>query len=393
MWLYMVNKRIVKQLLSYNEFIFDKDTYMHETAYKLKQLGLINIVYNNYINCNNKTEVKGANGLLNDIIECNKKIYIDDKKNKYVTCPNCSKDNEVERKKIRIECISYINAKGIMNYLKELIESNKHFKIKNYKVGVFKIENLLDETNLEIFIPSLISCDNDYYYTFNYVWKSNSLFIKIKDKTVSHAVDNINSIGLWDIYEDEKNFYDSMRLGSVDFKERNKEIENSLNIFLENITGREFEGWVNDVLLRYIKENKNLVDQYLNKLEKDRYTLYGMLPIKVGASGYTDIKFIDKYNYLKQLFYDKRYIIDAKRYTTTNFTRDHLSTIRTHLNEDASKPDKAVVICTSNNIQNNAWNSIYKVRRNTGDWKTIIITKSLFLELLININAMHLLEI
>ena len=394
MWLFMEDKRAIKQLMSNDSFIFDKNDFIYEVAKYLEDKDILEIDYQKFIHCSKKVELKDSNGLLNRMFECREKIYLEKEEKEFVRCPRCSKQNEVNEDKIEIECTSHLNFKGTISYLKRLINENPNYNVRSYKSGAFTIKKTKDDSLLNILIPSLVLCDSNYYFSYNYDWDNNKqpLFIKLRNKSISHVVDNINTIGLWEILKDKKMLYNIMKSSDFNIVTRKKEIEDKLNSFLSKISGQEFEEWVNDVLLKYVQENRDLVDKYLTKLDKDKYTFYGLLPIKVGSSGYTDIKFINKYEYLKQFFYGKRYIIDAKRYTTTRFDRNDLSKIRTHLQEDASIPDKAVVICTSNNIQTNAWNSIYKVRRNKGEWQTIIITKSLLLELLININGLKLLK-
>ncbi|MFW6009287.1 MAG: hypothetical protein ACOCP8_08505 [archaeon] len=386
-----------KQLFTTDELRMMKNSPLYNSALELNKKDLIKLNEKKYINCNNSFYSKDSFGLPGEKYRCNGKVLIDNLYDEEeLVCPECGKVIEFNKSNLIIKYCSTINYKSIIKYIQNIIIESEEFNIKENKEGFFVVENESSKL-INICIPSLVGIDNKYYYTFNYVWNKNPLFIKIKNYSISHIADNFNSIGIWDIINDSNNLIEKIKLASVEIEDNKEveEIDKRFKEFVENITWQKFEDWVNEVLISHIKDKKKLVEEYLQKLERDKNKIYGYFPVKIGGAGNTDIRFIKKYSYLNNIIhnYENAKIWDAKRHSdSTSLSRDDMRKINYHLDIDPSSPDRAIIICTSNKIASTAWDSMFELASNSNEWKLQIIPKSLLIELLIHIDGIKLLE-
>ncbi|MFW6029662.1 MAG: hypothetical protein ACOCRO_05345 [Halanaerobiales bacterium] len=394
----MVNKNHCRQLLTNDERIIceERESVFLKSACELEELGLLKLNKEDYISCEKKFNVRDNLGHIIEIRKCNGFIPIEDKEEKREeTCPECGELIKFEDRKIKTRYKTKITYENIKKYIIELVESFPDYIIKNHNEGFLEVESE-EEKEIYLCIPKLITAENESYLSFSYVWNNHPLYIKLGNETVSHVIDRINSIEIAEIINNKSNFKYKMKVASLNIEkdDRRECLNDKFNTFLNKIDGYDFEDWFETILVPYLQDHRKLVGKYLEKLNRDRNTIFGKIYVKIGGAGNTDIREIEKYSYISQLIYSDIKIVEAKRYQgTSEIKRNHLKTVKLQMGEDPTQPGKAIIISTTNNVQSTAWDTIFKLKNNKGEWVILIFTKSMLLELLTNVKGEKLLEI
>jgi hypothetical protein len=152
-----------------------------------------------------------------------------------------------------------------------------------------------------------------------------------------------------------------------------------------------FEQQFVPALMLHITQNPALVQTYLERLKRLSGTIFGEYYVPIGGAGLPDLRAIEKFELMNQVFGGKA-TGDAKCYPSSTLSYKDVITVNYHLDADPSGAKKAVIFVSGDAVASTAWNAVMQLRQQHGAWKVVILTKYLILELVNVLEATHLLE-
>jgi hypothetical protein len=358
-----------------------------------RALGIIQVEKKVSVRCSNE---KDNDYLYRDDLDCPGEIFISSSEGEYY-CPECGRPiNDISSKEHFQKYAISLDPNGTETYVKNALNSLSNIKeIESTSRFVFNVITVNDK-NLRVVIPPYSEIKYHYAGLF---FAEPSLYIipsPLQEPTMT-VLEKRQYLGLVDLLScSTEEIAERLELAAIPIEGRRfySDLERK---FDQMITRHKDHGWQYyeqefiPALLRYISENPNLIQQYLEKLQRLIHTIFGEFIVPIGGSGSPDFIPINKFEFFNQVFRGES-IGDAKCYVHSTLSYDDVSTINGHIDIDPKGAKSAIVFVAGNEISSTAWNFVSRLRQNSGYWKIMIIPKYLILELISELRAEQLLD-
>ncbi|HDR4441483.1 TPA: hypothetical protein QCQ44_005848, partial [Bacillus cereus] len=299
----------------------------------------------------------------------------------YVNCSECGHDINLKESEIKEsylldninynliikECVDKIQ--NIPNiHLKEITVGNYIYKIQDSSGAlIFKYANMDNSLVLQLLrkaevyfcidIDGMVLSIKDYGYCRNF-----SLF-----EFLQTPIDQISN--------ELKYFPKESEVEKLVSKK--EELSQKIVNLSTEVKWQDFEGPIVNFLLNKIRRKpKKLIEfEYLTR----SHPFYAITHIQVGGAGNTDYRQVNLNDYL-QVFFDRKLIIDAKRFSTSEIDNGVLEKVEHHVNHDPTSPNRVLIITTKEKVK--CWNEIEQWKSATDKYKIVVITPSILAQIL-----------
>jgi hypothetical protein len=329
-------------------------------------------------------------------LKCDGGVEISDDEDEYY-CPECGQPiGDVEKKARFIEWEVMLEPEGIQTYMVEAILALDKIKaIEEAGLGSLRIE-IRPGDYLRIVLAEYAGVREQSVGLF---FAEPTLYViasTIHDP-VKTTLEEAQYVGLWDILsETPEKFEERVLTAAVPVQGRREfsKVEEKFEGMLERHKPRRWQFFEHDFLpafVQYVAENPELSQVYLDRLKRLRSTIFGRFSVRIGGSGVTDLRQVDKYEMVSELF-EGEFIGDAKCYVDSTLNYSDLTSVVTHLDTDPTRPKRAVVFVAGDDISSTSWDLMMRLRHSSGYWRLVIVSKYLLLEMVSELDAGHLLE-
>lgn len=369
----------------------DQTDLDYAVAMKLAELDLIKVKPNRYVRC---VYQEDADYPERHDHGCEGVIEVDDFEKVY-HCPECGQSVENITRKKQFEAVDVaLNPEGIASFLKRSVRSLPHVNVVNrLSHGVFLV-TLADGRVLTLVLLDYAEARYRFaglYFAEPYLY----VVVSTINEPITHALEKNVHIQFADILsQDEAWLAEQIDLAAYPVPDRMalESVEKQFEAMLAREDGWQyFEQQFALALQIHITEYPELVAQYLGQLKRLSGTVFNYFAVPIGGPGRTDMRLINKFEVMNNVFAGNA-IIDAKRYTKSSHLEEKdIKGILAHLMTDPQRPDRAIIFLSTDQVRSSAWELVLQLKERNGDWKIIILTKYMMLELITQLDAMHLL--
>lgn len=357
----------------------------------LERLGLIRVRLRQFVRCAYRKDLDFSE--IPDP-ECEGTIEIEDDEHA-LFCPDCGRPIENMTSKHHFEEVKVaLNPDGILEYVGQAMANLSNVtSVSSLGYGTFSLL-LADDRRLKLVVLDFAAARDRFaglYFAEPYLY----VVVSELNDPVKHVLEAQGYLQLADILSRDATWLG----GQVDVaaypipdRVELEPIEQQFEAMLARRDGWQyFEQQFAPALQAHITEHPALVARYLGQLKRFSGTVLNYFTVPIGGAGRTDMRPINKLELMNEVFSGDA-IADAKRYVRTTLEQDHISKILLHLETDPQRPSRAVVFLSTDQVRSSAWEAVMQLRNNNGYWKIIVLTKYMLLELLTQMDAIHLLQ-
>jgi hypothetical protein len=388
-----LDRDLVQHILRNGVRLKAEDTTISETLQYLLNLSIITIQEHRYVRCAYRDDY---DFLEREVLDCPGRVELDPAGEDYY-CPECGEPiGNVERKTVFIEYEVNLSPGGIETYLDHLLNSLESVT-EVAKVGFAAFDLQIHEgMPLTVVVPEYSEIRHRFAGLF---FAEPMLYIIASpiNEPVTTVLDKRQYLQLADFLSNAAHrIEESIKFASVPISGRRSLVEVEAK-FDEMLARRGKQAWqffeqdFIPALVLHITENPALVQEYLESLRRLSGTIFGEYYVPIGGAGRTDLRPINKYEMMNQLFAGNL-IGDAKCYISSSLAYDDVREVNFHLDVDPTKPAAAMISVAGDSIVSTAWNAAMELRQRYGFWRIIIITKYLLLEIIYKLGAVYLLD-
>jgi hypothetical protein len=329
-------------------------------------------------------------------LKCDGRVEISDGEDEYY-CPECGQPiGDVEKKTHFMEWEVMLQPEGIHTYIVEAILALDKMKaVEETGLGSLRIESRTGDS-LKVVLPEYAGVREQSAGLF---FAEPTLYVvaSTTHDPVKTSLEDTQYVGLWEILSETPEKFEERVLGAavpIQGRREFSKVEDKFESMLERHKARRWQFFEHDFLpafVQYVGENPELCQLYLDKLKRLRSTIFGRFSVRIGGSGVTDLRQIDKYEMVSELF-EGEFIGDAKCYVDSILNYSDLTSVVTHLDTDPTRPKRAVVFVAGDDISSTSWDLMMRLRHSSGYWRLVIVSKYLLLEMISELEAGHLLE-
>lgn len=312
-------------------------------------------------------------------------------------CPECGDPVESTESKRRFErTFVTLRPQGIVAYIQEAIRSLACVEdVCDVGYGAFNVHMAGGASLLAVIADSA-----DFRYrAAGLFFAEPTLYLVVSpiNNPVKTVLEEKQHVQLAEVLSGSaESLEDKLRLASVRIPGRVDlaHLENRFDAMLDRhkeSAWQFFEVFVS-ALREHFAKNPEAVQSYLVRLRRLSGTVFGEFSVPIGGSGVADLRAIEKFEYMSQVFGGNS-SGDAKCYTYPSaLSYSDVVKVNAHLDADPMKPSMAVIYLASDRVVSTAWNFAMSIRRNTGKWKILILPRYLLLEVIMAMEAGSLLD-
>jgi hypothetical protein len=370
-----------------------EDIYL-DVAKVLEQLGIVSTRKRTYTHCVNHND-PDYHSLPYEARDCEGEIEIN-----HSVCPECGRQIDDQTHKEQYE-VTYVQLDytGIVNYVeKALGELDNVSSVMRKSDTAFSL-GLVNGRKLEVVLLAPQTPLPDRFSGL-YFSETPNLYIYVSsfEQPRTNIVNQQMVCWLGSFLSQPSGDLETMiDLAAVTFDpgsyQNYEKASQAFDDYINTVSWQDFEQIFVPELLQRIARQPQTLSSYLERLQRLRRSVLGAFPVALGGAGNTDLRLIDKFEYMNAAF-DARNIADAKNYTGKNtLSSNDVVGISHHLlNIPVSQRRSAIVFVTSS-VAPSAWVNILNLRDSNDYWMIIPIPKYLIVELIAVFNCFDLIEI
>lgn len=392
-WFPELDREIARHVLRNGVTIREEDVESREALDRLRDLNVVTTRKHTYVRCAYRDDY---DYLDRDDLNCEGRVEICETVEEYY-CPECGQPiGDVERKKHFVEWEVLLSPSGIEAYLRDALSALEAVTAVD-KIGIaaLKVE-VTPGKLLNVVVPRYATVQEQSMGLF---FADPTLYVIAStiDDPMQTALEEAQYVGLWEILsEPVEAFEERVSVAATPVQDRRSyfDLEAKFDGMLERRKKRRWQFFEHDFVpafINHVAEHPELSQRYLDKLKRLHRTVFGRHYVPIGGSGVTDLREIDKYEVMTELF-EGDFIADAKCYVDSSLEYDKLTSVIAHLDTDPTEPKRAVAFVAGDNIGSTSWDLAMRLRDRWGFWRLAIIPKYLLLEMISELDAAHLLD-
>ncbi|WP_433774501.1 hypothetical protein [Bacillus wiedmannii] len=334
----------------------------------------LKVVEKQYVVC----ETTYSYHLHRNVNGCGEKNYLNGSEN--LNCKGCGLDISLEENEVFQE-----NEIGQLDYKKIISDATKVFESQGIIIQEKSLGNYLMKVD-----DGLIPLVFKYYrmdksLALELLKEGEGFFCIDIDQTTSlseehmycryYRIDEFFNISPTEVLNEVKYMPENSAIEK--FYSNRENIHNRIKELSSSVSWQDFEGPIVDFIFKEIRKRPRKLVEYKYLIRN--HPSYSIINIQVGGAGNTDYRQIDLNDYL-EIFFDRKLIIDAKRFSTTEIDNGVLEKVEHHGFHDPSNPQRAIIITTKDKVK--CWNEIENWKRTTGQYKIIVITPEILSHIL-----------
>jgi hypothetical protein len=367
-----------------------KEETPQEALEKVRQLNVVTIREREYVQCAHESDPDFSDA---PDLDCRGEAKVDpEEPDRLLECNECGRTIERVRKKKHFHRYRFDrDDSGILEYVTRALDTLdpvSHVEPAESGADV-RLEN---GNELEVVVPKKAGAQQLYKGLF---FAEPTLYIHSSplDNPALNVLEERQHIHLTDfLSKPAHEIAAQVQEASVPIEGRRAfdRLEDTFDVLVDK-GWQHFEGNFVPALVNLISERPEAGCRYLDRLRRLRGTIFGKYYVPVGGGGEPDLRYVDKFSMMNQLFAGD-FIGDAKCYKKSSFQSEDIETISRHILEESTNITGSVVFLSTNDVISTAWLSVQQMREED-EWKFIILTKYLLLELVDALGAHDLLEV
>jgi hypothetical protein len=388
-----LDKAIVSHILRDGVRLKAEETIFSEALQCLLDLGIITTREHRYVRCAYKDDY---DFLDRGVLGCPGRVDLDAVEEDYY-CPECGQPiGDVEQKTVFVEYEVSLSLVGIESYLDQVLKSLEIVEeVEKVGLTAFCVQ-MQGEMPLTVVVPEYSEIRHRFAGLF---FAEPTLYIIASpiNEPVKTVLDEKQYIQLADLLSMSANEVQEVLMTAaapISGRRSLIEAEARFDEMIARHGGRAWQFFEQDfipALILHITESPELAQQYLNTLRKLSGTIFGEYHVPIGGAGVADLRPIDKFELMNQVFAGNA-TGDAKCYPKSTLSYNDVITVNYHLDSDPSGAKMAIIYVAGDEIASTAWNAMMELKQPAGSWKVIILPKYLLLELINAMEATHLLN-
>jgi hypothetical protein len=389
-----LDRELLRHILRNGARVKGENTIAGEVLQRLRDLGVVVTQEHTYVRCAYKDDY---DFLDREVLDCPGRIELDSEDEDYY-CPDCGQPiGDIERKTVFVEYEVRLSPVGIEEYLERVLESLEVVEAVE-KTGMTAFEvKLQGGIFLKVVVPDYAEIRQRFVGLF---FAEPTLYVIASsiNEPVKTVLEERQYVQLADVLSSSVSAIQGI-LGTaaipIPGRRSLREVEAKFDEMIARHGQRAWQFFEQDfvpVLIRHMTENPLLAQRYLEILRRLSGTVFGEFYVPIGGAGVADLRPIDKYRLMNQVFAGNA-TGDAKCYPKSALSYDDVIKVNYHLDSDPTEATMAIIYLAGDDVASTAWSAMMKLRQTNGAWKVIILPKYLLLELIDALEATHLLDV